>query len=269
MTYNLKILFTIFGISSASGLVYINDSLFIIADNSSFLYQYDMKTNNLSKIKLYQKSEENTSKKDKLDFESITLKKNKLHIFGSGSTEKRNIKFSYNLGNKEIKSKKLSDLYDDLIQNKQFNNENLNIEGSFYHKENLYLLQRGNGNDAINGIFVINKKKEISFTKINLPIIKNIQASFTDMIFVDEKIYFLAAAENTDSTYNDGEIKGSLIGCMNLKFQIEYTKQISETNKFEGLTLLSKSKSEISFLLCEDNDTEKLESKIYQLTLKL
>ncbi|WP_414656015.1 DUF6929 family protein, partial [Flavobacterium sp.] len=44
-------------------------------------------------------------------------------------------------------------------------------------------------------------------------------------------------------------------------------QKITATNKFEGLTLYKKENNKIEFLLCEDNDTELLETKIYKLTL--
>jgi hypothetical protein len=58
---------------------------------------------------------------------------------------------------------------------------------------------------------------------------------------VDGKIYFLATAENTAYTYDDGEILGSLIGRIDIEtMKIDFLKKISPTNKFEGLTLFSK-----------------------------
>jgi hypothetical protein len=67
------------------------------------------------------------------------------------------------------------------------------------------------------------------------------------------KIYFLATAENTTSTYDDGEILGSVIGRFR-DYENRFFTKISPTNKFEGLTLFSKTKNQIQFLLCEDKD---------------
>jgi hypothetical protein len=55
--------------------------------------------------------------------------------------------------------------------------------------------------------------------------------------------FFLATAEDTESTYDDGEVLGSLIGRINLKtMKIDFTQKISSTYKFEGLTLYTNSK---------------------------
>ena len=269
MNFKIEIFKTINGIGAASGLVYLKNNLYIISDNSGFLYQFNIKDNNLQKHQLIDNNQENIPKKDKPDFESICFKNNKLHIFGSGSTKKRDQKVIFDLENLESKSKDLSDLYADLKQIANFTDDELNIEGSFYHNENLYLLNRGNGDVAKNGIFIRNKTyKKITFKEFELPIINNIETSFTDAIVFENKIYFLATSENTTSTYLDGEVYGSILGIIDIEtLAVLSTIKITDNQKFEGLTIYSHSENEINFLVCEDNDTEELLSKIYLLTL--
>ena len=167
--------------------------------------------------------------------------------------------------------KDISKLYQKLKNFASIADDDLNIEGVIIDLENYYFFQRGNGENSKNGLFVYNKEtKEIQFTSIKLPKIEDIEATFTDAVLVDEIIYFLAAAENTTSTYNDGEILGSFIGSFNLKdMKLHFIQKISDTNKFEGITLYNKSETEIEFLLCEDNDTEELVSTIFKLSCKL
>lgn len=270
--FTLEILFHIIGIGSASGLVYKNDSLFIISDNSSFLYEYQITEKQLSKIKLVENPQENIPKKDKYDFESIALKGNELHLLGSGSTSKREKRMIYNLDSKKTEQKDLSKLYQNLKQTASITNDELNIEGAVFDNEKWLLFQRGNGANSKNGIVKLNdnlnKNSTIEFIPIQLPKIKQLETSFTDAILVDDKIYFLATAENTNSTYHDGEILGSIIGRMNSQtFEIEFTQQISDTQKFEGLTFYKKTETEIEFLICEDNDSDVLEATIYKLSL--
>lgn len=266
--FQLQLFFQIIGIGSASGLLYHNDLLYLISDNSSYLYEYSMKENKLNKIALVENPSENIPKKEKPDFESIALDGNKLFIFGSGSTEKREMLKTYQFLNNRIKEKDLSELYSKLKSQFSIQDDELNIEGVFYLNKKFYLFQRGNGKNASNGIFIVDKDKEIEFKKIELPKINNIQSSFTDAILVDETIYFLASAENTISTYDDGEILGTFLGKMKLTdFSIEETILISNKNKFEGITLYKKTENQLDFLLCEDNDTEVLESNIFKLTI--
>jgi hypothetical protein len=245
--------------------------LFVISDNSSFLYEYHIPENRLSKIKLLENAQENIPKKDKFDFESIALKENELHLLGSGSTSKREKRITYNLETREVLEKSLSKLYKSLKETTSISDDELNIEGTLFYNEKWFLFQRGNGANSRNGIFKT-KSLEIDsqteFIEVKLPKIKHVETSFTDAILVEDKIYFLATAEDTTSTYDDGEILGSLIGRMDSQtFEIEFTQKISDNHKFEGLTLYDKTETQIDFLICEDNDSDLLETNIYKLTL--
>ena len=269
--FTLQLQFQITGIGSASGLIYKDNSLFVISDNSSFLYEYDVREKELTKIPLLENGQENIPKKNKFDFESIAIKGNKLHILGSGSTSKREKRLTYHLETKEVIEKSLSKLYQNLKQTASISDDELNIEGAIFCDKNWLLFQRGNGANSRNGVFKINSLKtefDAEFIEVLLPKIKHIETSFTDAILVEDKIYFLATAEDTTSTYDDGEILGSVIGRMDSKtFKIEFTQKISDSHKFEGVTLYSKTETEIQFLICEDNDTAVLETNIYKLTL--
>jgi hypothetical protein len=270
--FTIEILYKIIGIGSASGLIYKDDSLFIISDNSSFLYEYNIPENQLSKIKFFENNQENIPKKDKFDFESIALKENEIHLLGSGSTSKREKSVIYNLETAAIAQKDLSKLYKKLKKTTSISDKELNIEGTLFCNKKWHLFQRGNGANSKNGIAIVNEKLDenstIEFIPIQLPKIKHVETSFTDAILVEDKIYFLATAEDTTSTYDDGEILGSLIGRMDSQtFQIEFTQKISDNQKFEGLTLYKKIETEIQFLICEDNDSDVLETNIYKLSI--
>jgi hypothetical protein len=259
------------GIGSASGLIYYQNVLFIISDNSTYLYQYIIDKKIVLKFPLVDTPQENIAKKLKLDLEALTHFGNQIFIFGSGSTAQRNTMFSLNLENDALQKNDLSGLYEFLRKLASLNNNELNIEGAICANKTMLLFQRGNGKNSKNGIFIIPDNASLSkhFVSITLPKIENIEVSFTDAVLVDEFIYFLATAEDTISTYEDGEVLGSIIGKMKSDtFEIIDTQIISNTQKFEGITLYENNDKEIHFLLCEDNDTEILESKIYKLTLK-
>jgi hypothetical protein len=271
--FTIELLFQILGIGSASGLVYKDNSLFVISDNSSFLYEYHVQENQLSRIKLFENSQENIPKKNKFDFESIALKGNELHLLGSGSTSKREKRIVYNFETAAIAEKDLSKLYKSLKHTTSISDDELNIEGALYCDEKWHLFQRGNGANSRNGIFKTKSleiESQTEFVEVRLPKIKHVETSFTDAVLVEDKIYFLATAEDTISTYDDGEILGSLIGRMDSKtLEIEFAQKISDTHKFEGLTLYKKTATEIAFLICQDNDSDVLETNIYKLTLEL
>lgn len=267
--FQLQVYLHILGIGSASGLLYHDNSLFIISDNSSFLYEYHLENNSLEKHPLNEKPQENILKKDKPDFESITKKGNKIIILGSGSTENRNKIISYHLLQKKIINSDFKIPFETLKKSASLSDDELNIEGFVVLFDKTLFFQRGNSSKAQNGIFIYNENDYSTvFKPIILPKINNIEATFTDAVLVNDKIYILASVENTNSTYEDGEILGTFLGKLNaVDFSLENTVLLSTKNKFEGITLLQQTETEIEFLLCEDNDTSIQESTIYKLKI--
>ena len=266
---SLEIFCQINGIGAASGIVHVDNSLYLVSDASTFLYRYDIAENQLHKIQFNETGDENMRKKHKPDFEILTRLGNDLYLMGSGSTAKRNLQVIYNLHTKNIQTLDASDLYEKFKTAAAFNDDQLNLEGACFHKEKWYYFQRGNGGTGTNGVFIVDGNN-IQFHAIALPKIKHVEATFTDAIVVDDTAYFLAAAEDSNSTYLDGEVLGSLIGRLDLEsMQVDFTEQISNQQKLEGLTLFERNKDQLVFLLCEDNDTEVIESTIYRFTMPL
>jgi hypothetical protein len=271
--FTLEILFHIIGIGSASGLIYKDNSLFIIGDNSGFLYEYAIPSQTLQQHAIIENATPNIIKSEKPDFEAITHFGDTLYVFGSGSTQKRNKMIEINTLEKEIRTNDLGDLYSVMQSFAKIKPEDFNIEGAIYNGNEWYLFNRGNGESGKNVIFTVQGKNLVNEFNIlsndyKLPKIKGVRSSFTDAVILDDKIYFLATAEDTKSTYDDGEILGSFIGSIDTKtMKIDFTKKISESHKFEGLTVYQNSNDKIEFLLCEDKDTEILETTIYKLTV--
>ncbi|WP_268849262.1 DUF6929 family protein [Flavobacterium aestivum] len=272
--FTLELLFQIIGIGSASGLIYKDNNLFIIGDNSGYLYEYSIDSKDLKRHALLENPMENTPKKDKSDFEAITHYGDSVYVFGSGSSENRKKMIQVDSKNKTILEKTdLTDLYALMQSFGEIKPEDFNIEGAIYNGKNLFLFNRGNGKSKKNVVFTIHGKNLMNEFNIlsndyKLPKIKGVRSSFTDAILIDDKIYFLATAEDSNSTYKDGKILGSLVGRIDLEtMKIDFIKKITDSHKFEGITLYSKNNETIEFLLCEDNDTEELKSTIYKLKL--
>ncbi|MEC4113153.1 DUF6929 family protein [Myroides pelagicus] len=275
--FTLELLFHLFGISAASGLVYNEDQIHVITDDSSYFYHHDLTNNLFTKTPLttYDYGQELIAKSEKPDYEAITYSDEFYYIFGSGSTDKRiNLVEVHRLTNEVSNIKELDILYESMKSFANINNDNFNIEGVIYNDDTWYFFNRGNGDLHQNGIFIVTGESiidnfKITYFPIKLPKINKVQSSFTDAVKVDNYIYFLAAAEDEQSNYKDGEIKGSLIGRINpQKMKVEKTKVISDTHKFEGITLYKNNESEIQFLLCEDPDNPIGQTGIYQLTIK-
>ena len=264
----LEIFCHINGIGAASGIVYTKNQLYLVSDSSAVFYRYAIENQQLHSLHWDETLRENLPKKEKPDFEILTQIGNELHLMGSGSTSKRNLHVIYNLDSETFTTHNQTDLYERFKNVADFSDDELNLEGAFFYDKKEYYFQRGNGRKGTNGIFIVSGN-DIRFHPVSLPKIKNVETTFTDAFVVDDKAYFLAAAEDTDSTYNDGAIMGSLIGSIDLTTMlVEFTELISNQHKLEGLTLFQKKEGELVFLICEDNDTEVLQSTIYRLVIR-
>ncbi|HOD09418.1 MAG TPA: hypothetical protein PLH25_02650 [Flavobacterium sp.] len=261
------------GIGAASGLVYHNEQLYIISDSSNYLHHFDTVTADVNKIVFFEKAEDNMSKDKKPDFECVTLEGDTLYLFGSGSTENRNLGMQLSLVSKKAVGVDFSDFYNTFKKAFSIPDTDFNIEGVCFGYDYHYFFQRGNGSNNYNGVFIIQnipfeENPSLEFIRYDFPKISNVAPTFTDAIMIDDKIYFLAAAEDTNSTYDDGKVLGSIIGCINTKtMNVEFTILISEKHKFEGLTLYEITDDGMEFLLCEDNDSDVLETIIYRLII--
>ena len=271
----LSIFATIKGIGSASGLFLKQNFLYVIGDNSAYLYEYDIDRKTLNKIQILKDLPvlENIPKAQKPDFEVLCHYQNVLYILGSGSTQNRNLMLKFDLQTKEITQHDLSSLYAKIKKQCKIDDENLNIEGAVFNGNNWYLFNRGNGNAQKNGMVKVGgsdltSADDIHFVPIILLKDNKKLVSFTDAFLHKNEIYFIAAAEDTKSTYEDGKILGSYIGCINAEtLALKFTKKISSTHKFEGITLFKQNENQIEFLLCEDRDTAVLETVIYKVII--
>lgn len=273
----LEVFAEIDGIGSASGLFLHEDLLYIIGDNSGHLNEYDIKTKKLRKIQiLFDKTLdqlENIPKSLKPDFEILCQHSDKLYILGSGSTSKRNLMIEFDLKTQKVVQKDLTETYSHLKSISKIDDQNFNLEGAIFTGNEWLLFNRGNGIDAKNGIFKIQgadlaKTKQVKFNPFKLPNIDHVESSFTDAVLVKNEIFFIATAEDTKSTYADGEILGSFIGSINLQtLKLTFSNKISGKHKFEGITLLSQNEYSATFLLCEDRDSEELKTIIYKLVI--
>jgi hypothetical protein len=274
--FQLELFFHIIGIGSASGLFFNGKSLFIISDNSNVLYEYHTENKKLDKIPLANDTRrlENIPKPDKPDFEAIAEKNGDLYLFGSGSIDRRKMYAVVKMDTKEVLGFGGPDLHNTMRLFGEIDSDNFNIEAAVNDGETWYFFNRGNGPKGQNVIFTltgnINELEfQMIYNDIEIPKINGAQSSFTDAVKAGDKLYFLAAAEKSNSTYHDGEVAGTLIGRIDIEtMEVEMTEIISIKNKFEGLTIYKEDDKSIQFLLCEDTDADSEGSDIYKLTIK-
>jgi hypothetical protein len=265
----LEAFISISGIAAASGLVYHNDELHIIADNSNYLYNYQLSRQRLSKTLLFaSRPMENVAKANKMDLESITFDGRRFYLYGSGSTENRNNRFIWD--GKQVIQEDFTEVYAVLMKKFEITKEDFNIEGVVHIDNRILLFNRGNGPKGSNGIFEYQTgaKDKSRYIPIDLPKLNGITSGFSDATLVGRDIYFIATAEDAKSTYFDGEIAGSMLGKISADLNSEpETFLIPENHKFEGITLKEKNDQGLIFLLCADSDTEDDQLIIYSLKL--
>lgn len=271
----LDILLHITGLTAASGIHYQNEKIYAISDESDYLYEYTLNENELKKHALTANPQNKNSKKNKLDYEAIAEKEGILYLFGSGSKPNREVVTQFSTTTQKVQTYPLDLLYPSISSFAQIDPDELNIEGALFKDDELLLFNRGNGPHNKNFIVTVQGKDfveefNIFIKDIKLPKLNGVNTGFSDAVLVDDKIYFLATAENSDSTYHDGKIAGTLFGCIDAKkLKLKYTKVLSPDKKLEGITLYKKEKKNITFLLCEDNDeANQTASTIYKLNIK-
>lgn len=252
------------GIKSASGLVFSQDHYYIIADDELFLSEYSTKFQDQRKISLFEGELPDTPeerKKLKPDLEAIFLDQNKIVCLPSGSKKRRSTGVWQATEQPEPFS--LQELYSHLEESYS----ELNIEGAILKDSTLVLFQRGNGALAENGLIfldytvfkkelteskVITKKSLLKHFKIDLGSLGNIPYSFNDAALDSQgKVYFLASAEDSSSTYHDGEFKGAILGKLDTSFNVSNVLKLDIETKPEGLWI----HPDGSFRIVTDSDS--------------
>lgn len=265
------------GIVAASGIGYQNNEIQLVSDNGNALYHYFVANDSLAKYSLDgEPVNDNMPKSTKHDLESFTTIDNTWYAFGSGSKENRNVGFMFNKFSKVSTMIDLTGLYDEMKSFSELTTDDFNIEAVTTYNEDWLFINRGNGPKNANYIYVVQGKNltddfNIYYFEFDLPKINNVQSGFSDATVINNTLYFIATAEDETSTYNDGAIKGSLFGAIDLKkMKLLFTEKISDTKKFEGITVLEQSKKSAVFALCEDaDDAKNNEAIIYKLQVDL
>jgi len=267
--FTLSPAFTIAGIGAASGIALFDGGIWLVSDKSTQLYRFDTASGKTEKWPLVP-GVEFLPKRHKPDFESLCLHEGKLFTFGSGSTPDRNRMAIFNPRTTHCEVSDLSDLYRRMQETAGISAADFNIEGACF-AGGWRFFHRGNAPSGRNGMFGIDgnlwRKPEIRFTEIELPLIGNVRSTFTDACCDAGGIWFLASAEDSRSVYEDGAVLGSLIGRMDFWGRISMMKVISETQKFEGISMINSGETP-SFMLCEDDDSEQMSTTLYRLAFK-
>ncbi len=265
-------------IPSGSGLVKVEEALFLITDDSPFFFKLDLEFNLLQKIAI-KKGQKTTDyripKPIKPDYESASLAEINgekfLLAFGSGSkSPERDSLLLLNLNDlQNPKHYSLRPFYDLFKKAANLTNEDINVEGSTIIGNDLFLFNRGH-----NVLVQTNWPKLVLFLKggpnilapeiktyrIELPQIEGIDPGFSgaSQLGTENKILVTASVENTKNWVEDGEILGSFVGIIDLeKLSSEPLENVTLLLDKNGKPVIEKVES-IEFMNREDNGTIKV-----------
>ena len=215
-------------ISSASGLVQLGQTIYIIGDDTPFLYSLDHHLQPKSELPIYSTSSMTGTKIPKAikpDFEAMeALNDNEILVFGSGSlSPQRDILIHINLKHPDpvYAQYSLTEFYNTLKKMPQMEGVELNIEGLAISDTQLFLFNRSN-----NLIFSFPKNGVLDYLMsegpfiqpqiytYQLPEIGGIQSKFSGATYLPEasSLLFTSSVEDTDNAYDDGAVLGSFIG---------------------------------------------------------
>lgn len=270
--FYLKEFLDIPGISSASGIEFLEGQIYIVSDNSNYLYDYRITDNQLDRQVLLQSPQmERIAKPQKLDLEAMLLTEDRIYTFGSGSTAARERGFSISRNDWNSTELDLRNLYCAMKKSANISSSDFNIEGVAMHGNSWLFLNRGNGPAGRNVIFKVDGDDlindfVITCFDIDLPQIGGLLFGFSGAAVLGNSLYFIATAEEGLSTYEDGKIGGTVFGKFDLiNMRIDHCQKISNNQKFEGITYYELQSQMISFLLCEDSDGSSDLTTIFRL----
>lgn len=262
-------------LSAASGLVCSGAELLVLADDELVLQRYSHAGVYLGQHLLLAgelPADAATRKRRKPDFEILCrLPDGRVLALGSGSTPERRRGVLWQAGSAELID--LSGLYLAL----KGRLSGLNLEGAVVQGAQLLLAQRGNSTGSLNALISLDLATLLAqlegaslgpesvrtVTPVELGELHGVPLSFTDLcLAADGRLLFSAAAEDTESSYDDGACMGSVLGCL-ADGRVQTLWPLAGQAKIEGLCQLADG----SLRLVNDPDDRAARSSLYRVVL--
>lgn len=238
-------------IAAASGIVLLEQRLYVIADDLLTLAVYDLQGVRKQSITLLSgelPDEHAARKAAKPDFEAlVSMPDGSLLALGSGSTQRRQrgvwVQQVSTAPNNVVVD--LGELYGRLARELP----ELNIEGGAVFDSHLYLCSRGNGARRENALIKLDlghvlaslarqrltADSVLSIHQVHLPELAGVPLSLTDLTVHEARLAFSAAAEASANTYDDGACAGSVIGRLSSEGIATELVTIASDLKLEGI----------------------------------
>ncbi|CAN5464428.1 hypothetical protein BH23BAC1_BH23BAC1_03040 [soil metagenome] len=276
-------------IPSASGIEVVDNVIYVIGDDSPYLYILNKTYKVFKKILLsssYRLIKGKIPKTSKPDLEAVTSfdigGEKVILILGSGSQrETRDKAFLVEPSeNYLVHNFSLTPLYDLLRKNKEIVGERiLNIEAAAVINQDIYLFQRGNisGNNAIIKFpvyefldFLKHKRSPappFEVYNFDFPKLHGLLPGFSGAANIPktETLLFTTSLEDTPDEWYDGEIFESMIGIIEkdrkqFSYSIIYEGNEPFKGKIESLSLINlETAKKFNVLAVSDNDGESSE----------
>jgi hypothetical protein len=232
-------------ITAASGLVLVSGNFYCVSDDELGLIRIpQLLQGGLQRIELFEGSlpeDPKARKKLKPDLEAMVhlTETNSILCIPSGSkaNRTRGALLDSRLKVREVRFEKIYRRLSEEVSD-------LNIEGAISLGSRLLLFQRGNGKSGQNAIinlaledFLSDQPHDFEVTEVDLGEINGERLGFTDACMDQGSIWFIAAAESSESTYEDGAFTGAILGRLDSKLRVQERLELEVPYKPEGLVV--------------------------------
>lgn len=283
-------------VPSASGIEVIGDDIYVIGDDSPYLFVLDKKFKIKKKIPFLSKYSDHTftiSKKEKPDLEAITsftiAGERFLLIFGSGSY-KQNRDEAFLIepdDDHNVKTLSLTPFYNLLRERKDiFKNKIINIEAAVVVEKDLFLLHRGNisKNNTVISLPLYSlivylqdthaPSPEYEIHPFVLEKFHGLTPGFSGATHLpgSKSIVFTASLEDAVDEWYDGAIFESMVGIIDEERKNYSCSIILEADKpykgkVESISIIDVFKNKLHALAVTDSDGSDSEILFLEITL--
>lgn len=282
-------------VSAASGLVCLNSTMYVIADDELHLGVFstvDREPGRLIRqFDGHLPDEKAARKRQKPDLEALTLlpafagfPHGALLTIGSGSrpNRRRGALISVDLSGAIAGAPRNVDLSAILIPLADAFTE-VNVEGAVVVDDELRLFQRGNKRHADNTIMryplaavievVTGRRSDalrpMTIDKFDLGHVGGVPLCFTDATpLPGGAMVFSAVAEDTDDAFNDGACVGAAIGIVENDGRLRFVRQLDRPYKVEGIHA-QLAGNRLDLLAVTDADDPDIAAALYSATIAI
>lgn len=273
-------------ISGVSGAIRGGNSIYFVSDSQATLFKLNPETFSIDGTKLGTAAVGvSVIKSEKADLESLAFfppenwpPNGALVAFPSASTKARETAYVVELGKlgelanpRAVSISALASLFRNSVIG-------LNLEGLVVNGAEVIILQRGNEKKSTNGIFRLGTAAFVKglksddwkdalaiqkFEPFKIGKLQKVKLTLTDGAQTPLGLVALAAAEAIDSSYEDGEIRGSVLIRIENGVPVPWVK-FAPAAKLEAIIFEREDEENFYFLVFDDPDDEKKGSRIFR-----